>query len=868
MSAISKLHNAVMSIPQDLTVAAANFNLDFSLMKVEAPKEFHGVRDALSTHRRGDAEEGTAHVTARKLGALFEAKVPKIQHLIEAYGKRVSAISSRSNSEAKGHLDHFGLFEGQIGPDGTSIWAAATSGQAAIAVHLLACMLARIWKGNEATSIWVELVEKRKQEISNTYNITNRVETAAIMAARQSFSRQQLAALDASARSWLRTADADRKQQQTQLMLIVNNVGIPVNSKKDPYDSVLEAWISGVSAMENLVKGIPQRVRNGAVLLAMSAWHLYPNMEVLADEIKHINQHDDLMNGALLTISRLAANDNRNGVFWSLPLARMRYYSPPVVTERLLASETSRVSMAELWIVVLGNLVGQWTDISSEKESLCRTIIRLSGLVNQPLVRIVWLNCLAEAATKYTAANSADGQQYRRLFGLGMRLRKPWLNEPSDPTTDIFGLRSFCKLLDIFDDNEGIKVMRQIAETLEAPLEDLVIRYPERQELQSGYSPSLSPSPSLMEEEGEQRSCYRHFRFASIRPSSTRWPMAPRDEAEPSAKRPRLGFPPRGDVAVHYDFPGATDVRHIDRYHFWLVNSNKHEIVYDFVLGNPDRVAIFSRNKTEVTQCDGERATIDIIERVLSLSVDKDRLHDRLLGGRPIDILHDRFLGGRPTDIFDLTSPDQQRLSLYALSFANDLYQGLEKATISIQVVNQPMYESSWAPRLCGTDPAVKDSLLENPETPPARIRDTTFGEQLEDSLSITQENVCPSLFSQLKKPLVKDSLGGEYIRHRITPRDPSTSPLFNLPLSVHFACIAMFESGEFNIDPESLAGVMALSSGDSIYVASHLVSDPNTSSETYQRPIRRVFGNLGRPEMAFLIPPLAPKLKDYNPES
>ena len=48
MNSISKLSAAVLSVPNELTVAAANFNLDFSLIKVEAPKEFHGLRDALS----------------------------------------------------------------------------------------------------------------------------------------------------------------------------------------------------------------------------------------------------------------------------------------------------------------------------------------------------------------------------------------------------------------------------------------------------------------------------------------------------------------------------------------------------------------------------------------------------------------------------------------------------------------------------------------------------------------------------------------------------------------------------------------------------------------------------------------------------
>jgi hypothetical protein len=54
--------------------------------------------------------------------------------------------------------------------DGTSVWAAATSGKSAIAVHLLACMSARAWSGPQATSIWVEFVEARRQELRKQIN--------------------------------------------------------------------------------------------------------------------------------------------------------------------------------------------------------------------------------------------------------------------------------------------------------------------------------------------------------------------------------------------------------------------------------------------------------------------------------------------------------------------------------------------------------------------------------------------------------------------------------------------------------------------------------------------------------------------------
>lgn len=63
--------------------------------------------------------------------------------------------------------------------------------------------------------------------------------------------------------------------------------------------------------------------------------------------------------------------------------------------------------------------------------------------------------------------------------------------------------------------------------------------------------------------------------------------------------------------------------------------------------------------------------------------------------------------------------------------------------------------------------------------------------------------------------------------------------------LARSFACIAMFESGEFNLDPSSLQSVFALSTGGSIFVASASLADPSADSSL--SPIRRVFGNLGR---------------------
>ncbi|CAN9353071.1 unnamed protein product [Alternaria alternata] len=200
------------------------------------------------------------------------------------------------------------------------------------------------------------------------------------MAAQQLFTRDQLSAWDASARSWLQAADAAKRLEQTQLMLIINNVRKPVNMSQEPYESVVTAWTSGMDAMERLIVGTPQRVQDGAILVAITAWHLYPNMQVLSDCAKDISPGDELMIHSLLTVSSFDLSGGREGVFWSLPLSRMRYYSAPVITERSLASDTSRISIEEFQIVFLGAFVARWKRICSDEERCCINEARLSEL--------------------------------------------------------------------------------------------------------------------------------------------------------------------------------------------------------------------------------------------------------------------------------------------------------------------------------------------------------------------------------------------------------------------------------------------------------------------------------------------------------
>jgi len=200
MASFGRLTAALMSASQENTLALANVNFDFALIKCEAPLEYKGLGKCLSKKRKKAAEDGPSHITARKLGALFESDIPDVPYLIQAYGRRVTQIAEQPNVNPRGSNSD-GAFSDHVGADWTTIWATATSGKGVITVHLLACMLARMWTRTQSVAIWSELVEQRQEilrqriaENGETFKISDAI------ASRTEIRRDQLADWDASAR--------------------------------------------------------------------------------------------------------------------------------------------------------------------------------------------------------------------------------------------------------------------------------------------------------------------------------------------------------------------------------------------------------------------------------------------------------------------------------------------------------------------------------------------------------------------------------------------------------------------------------------------------------------------------------------------
>ncbi|KAI9858562.1 MAG: hypothetical protein M1813_007367 [Trichoglossum hirsutum] len=348
MAGVGRIVAALASGSQETTVALANLNFDFSLVKVEAPVEFKGL-GALSFLQKEERSR------MRYYG------LPAIPNLLQAYGRRVTEIAEAPHINPKGSRSD-GPFVGHVGADGTTIWAAATSGQGSIAVHMLACMLARIWTPSEATSVWTELVMERKAVLQKR------------------LSRDQLAEWDASARAWLRTADEAKQLQLQQLMLILDNISLPVTSNSNVHDDVMEAWKAAMVTLDKLISGMPHRVQSGAVLLGLTSWHLYPDISVLGLTSTQVIQKDPLIcPGGVVTIGITDADpSDESGVYWSLPLAYLRHYRRPVKSIGSIGPGTSRVTFKKFLQSVLGRILGGWElDVGNTVE-ICDLFVALS----------------------------------------------------------------------------------------------------------------------------------------------------------------------------------------------------------------------------------------------------------------------------------------------------------------------------------------------------------------------------------------------------------------------------------------------------------------------------------------------------------
>lgn len=164
-------------------------------------------------------------------------------------------------------------------------------------------------------------------------------------------------------------------------MVLIRQSDTTLPTGDNVYTIVKKVWQSSIEIIEKLLSGQSHRTTTSEPLLALAAWHLYPDMTILGPNPADVLQGDALFRaGGILTIGMPASGlFSENGITWSLPLSHLRFYGKATTKTRSLGRDSERVYFDDLKYVILGSVTGNWFTKSG---GLNRTVDFLNALTN------------------------------------------------------------------------------------------------------------------------------------------------------------------------------------------------------------------------------------------------------------------------------------------------------------------------------------------------------------------------------------------------------------------------------------------------------------------------------------------------------
>ncbi|KAH9907236.1 hypothetical protein F4778DRAFT_528245 [Xylariomycetidae sp. FL2044] len=707
------------------------------------------------------------------------------------------------------------------------------------------------------------------------------------------------------------------ERQQTQLRLVIDNLDIPVNAKPDTYSSVITAWTSAMNQMEKLLCGVPLQVHGGDILLGLLSWHLYPDMKYLSTTERDIRQGDHLLEGrGILTLGLEPSprmNNDCRSVYWALPLAHLRFYGrlPVTKTRSVRTSDRDRITVDEMLWAVLSAYILPWddgsvptkdvlqfvSDVALELHWACgfepneRTHKYASGTWRSrqgPATENSWLGMLSRLSLRLKDRLSEE--RIRKVRAMGQRFCPAF----EMPFQNIFTVQTYLKAA--YDEEHKIRLLRALVSQAVFKSEqndyEFVITYRPHHTSLSGtryqdvfeYAtacPEYSLADFELSKEGRTKMHRRWLGLGradgkdapaelhketqkneseeeehnkqkgKMKEEQKRQPAGRKDLLQAALESRAASITSMGEEAVFPGKPGPyfhrtniTDVyghrqlptrekavevvvnnssgrsrRPYAGYASTTISlrrpgDNKDIIQYEVVQGDVNTIALLRRRRSVPPL---------VIQRKKNPEEKENPEDERLLATMLGDQLTVRQIMRvfQPGAVNFATCANQLNLSAHAnvrlltLTFIEQFYMSMSNTTIDVRSIQIDFNNSLWARSLLGSGTS----------------RGKRSGEVAVKAAGYGQAVPC------------------------LTLTDADTA--------VCFACIAMMETGSYNLNPADLGSVFAICVADSLYIASALLQDPATSAGPGL--IHRYTGNINRAGMAFMVPPKDPEIRNYD---
>ncbi|KAK7221639.1 hypothetical protein V2G26_009642 [Clonostachys chloroleuca] len=585
---------------------------------------------------------------------------------------------------------------------------------------------------------------------------------------------------------------------------------------------------------------VPLQVYSGDILLGLLSWHIYPDMLYLSSKDQKIHQGDPLVKGRGILTLGLEPSPKRakdcQSVYWSLPLAHLRYYGLPVTrmaTIRL--SDKDRLTVDEMLWAFLSAYIIKWDDGSVPAAELLQYVSDVAiqlhwnmryeyspkgkGHLDDETQRKwksgrevhkkdSWLTMFSRISLLFK--DRLDDHRVRKLRNMGQR----YYPASFDPFHGIFGIETFLRSARRTEDMiELLRLATLSMATQPSPYEFLIVykkKYfdsatgelcygfefatavPEYQVAKTGWDAdtqrqhrrwfSSDLSKDILKYRLEQVNSYgekSEVAGSSSYPVFLHNPKSSKPNSENELQY-RSVFSPRRPLTAHFGPERACQTRQ-----------------YRAVYGDSNEIALLQmtlEDQPKILQQSGWRKEPEFREYVLKISQIMKLF-------RPENV---RFKDC--AKLLNVNTPEHD--VVLGLTLVDSLYRTLPNATVDVRVIQEGFEQARWI-----------TSML-SPRSRRAVVQQTSHRQQ------------------------------------------PTCNPQ-DLTVAECFGCIAMMETGSYNLHPEDLNNVFALSSADSLYICSAVLEDPAT--DTSSAPIQRLAGNIGRAGVAFLVPPQNPETKSYD---
>ena len=628
-------------------------------------------------------------------------------------------------------------------------------------------------------------------------------------------------------------------------MLIVDNVGLPVRSHPELYESVMDVWINAMTVVEKLVAGVAQSMNDPSVLMGLSAWHIYPDMVFTGHETINVTQSDPLVRrGGLVTIGMQTTDlPNNRGISWTMPLAQLEYYGKANIVKKTIGEQSIRVSFDGVIQVAMGSIISSWGDAAHNIDDVCRFFKAVKDSLERSVPGRVtsWYGSheiFGEQATAYLQAKTQEKKYMQRLITLGRRQFSTFMApEPNLPPA--YGLCSIETLFSFIGLEEQIRIVREIASKYDIgrDLQGGVISYQHQlcaeyatifpQTLSNGakihcrWITSLTTTTNAISEDTMPL-----VHFLDV-PAIDTWPL---DDT--------LAFDSEATVERAIDIMNSTGE---------LCGFLLESTVRQYKEGGPRRGSY--------------QAKIRWHERT-------GRLNWKYLETVALDYHHcgtmrlDQILSA-----FQVAERIKQNehISFHPLNATPGLaiYQpeGCSNATnlqVPLDYLTQHIDAGRLDEKLASYLRLYRVKNLEEPSYRPSFEEDQSHRRLSSQSHALIALHKASKIYESLSNADVDLSVAQSPLSSAKWARiEGQAGSVVSRPDIL--ACIAMFETGHVDLDPDDFRDVIAISSGNKLYVSELLLSDPCTPFA--DTGVRCLIGNIGRPGMALLLSPTNPLL-------